>query len=211
MADENPLQAIPYTFEQITFAIAAEAPVAVLSVSFSGHLSRLYLWNTDTDTFTDGQFLKGRSKIYDISPDGKYFAYYAESFHKQAKSYIGVAKPPYFSALAFFPTFHMGWSAAEFVGLGCLKLHTQEPGWWGDYCSTENRIEPGCPFKIVEDIARMNETRTSARDLRHGRQVWTEAQKLMALEDGLEIPVLLKEFTRVPFRAIEPPDWAKVW
>lgn len=211
MPDDNPLEAIPYTFEQITFAIAADAPVAVLSVSFNGRLSRLYQWDTDTDLFTPGQFLKGRSEIYDISPDGKYFAYYAESFNRQAKSYIAIAKPPYFTALAYFPTHHLVVKSAEFDGTNKLKLSTAEPGWWGDHSSTENRIEPGCPFEIEKVSLKMNETRTSARDHRNCREVWTEGKKLLTLVDGAESPTMIKEFTRVPFAAIEPSDWAKKW
>ncbi len=192
-------------------AVASQTPVGVICASYSGQLSRLYHWDTSSDTITPGQFLKGRSEIYDISPDGKYFAYYAESFHKPAKSYIAIAMPPYFTALAFFPTFHLGCRSAKFEGNDCLNLFTMEPGWWGERCSKENIVQPGCPFKINCVSMTMRSLGTDHVDLLNDRRVWIEDKTLMAQKNGFDKTTEIKTFFREPFVPIEPPDWAKEW
>jgi len=59
-------------------------------------------WDRTSDTFTVGQWLKGKIYPYrsDISPDGAYWIYFAMSHKNQM--WTAVAKPPYFKALDFY-------------------------------------------------------------------------------------------------------------
>ena len=200
-----------YEFEVITLAVAEHAPIAIVSISFSGRLSWLYHWDTDNDVITQGQCLKGRSQIYDISPDGKYFLYYAESFHRQAKSYFAIAKPPYFTALAFFPTFHLGPRFGKFLDNKTVEIGTDSPGWWGDFASREDRIDPGCPLNILLVEKGFSWGQTEDRDEMHKRRVWSQKRKLYSLQDGADEPVLIQEFRRQQLTPLPSPEWAKTW
>lgn len=69
---------------------------------------RMILWDRDTDTFQDGQWLK--HKVYvercDIAPDGEHFLYFSLNgqWGSETKgSYTVISKPPFFTALKLFP------------------------------------------------------------------------------------------------------------
>lgn len=59
-------------------------------------------WDRTNDTFTLGQWLKG--SIYerrcDLSPNGKYFLYFAT---KKGEFYTAISQAPYLKALSFWP------------------------------------------------------------------------------------------------------------
>lgn len=59
-------------------------------------------WNRATDTFTLGQWLKGRLFPYrsDLSPSGKWLIYFAMG--RRSQTYTAVAKAPYLKALDFY-------------------------------------------------------------------------------------------------------------
>lgn len=59
-------------------------------------------WDRATDTFTLGQWLKGRLFPYrsDLSPSGKWLIYFAMG--RRAKTYTAVAQAPYLKALDFY-------------------------------------------------------------------------------------------------------------
>jgi hypothetical protein len=73
---------------------------------------QLTLWDTDTDTFTGGQWFRGRiyAERSDLSPDGTKLVYFAAKQgmnlaknpgHKE--TWTAISKPPYFTALALWP------------------------------------------------------------------------------------------------------------
>lgn len=69
---------------------------------------RMILWNRDTDTFEDGQWIK--SKVYvdrcSLSPDGKHFIYFLLDGRWSTEtrgSFTALSRPPYWTALALFP------------------------------------------------------------------------------------------------------------
>lgn len=69
---------------------------------------RMILWNRDTDTFEDGQWIK--QKVYvercAISPDGQHFLYFLldGKWGSAARgSYSALCRPPYWTALSLFP------------------------------------------------------------------------------------------------------------
>lgn len=194
----------------ITFAIAESVDLGIVSVCRSGRLSQLFLWNLKTDEFAAGQCLKGRSEIYDISPDGKYFSYYVETFHQPAKSYVAVAKPPYFTALAYFPTFHLGERDILFAAENELWVTTQEPGWWGN-ASKDPVIVPGCPFTICEAGGHMNRNNTEYEDTSRQRLLLATENMILARKTDSSDETVLIQFPEITFTSLPPPDWALEW
>jgi hypothetical protein len=64
----------------------------------------LVSWDTDDDTFEEGQWLKGRiyERRCDLSPDGKWLVYFTG--HRPPHfSWTAVSKPPFLTALALWP------------------------------------------------------------------------------------------------------------
>lgn len=66
------------------------------------------LWNMSTDEVKVGQWLGGRiyERRSDISPDGKYWIYFAMNGHwgsESKGSWTAIARAPYLKAVAFFP------------------------------------------------------------------------------------------------------------
>lgn len=66
---------------------------------------RLITWNTETDAFEGGQWLKGRiyERRCDLSPDGRYLIYFAADHKSEYFSWTAISRPPYLTALAFWP------------------------------------------------------------------------------------------------------------
>lgn len=87
-------------------------------------------WNTDKDSFEDGQWFHGR--IYGercgLSPDGKLFVYFAMKYGKVDKSkgyentYTAVSRPPYLTALAMWPEGSTWGGGGRFVDNRTLRL-----------------------------------------------------------------------------------------
>jgi len=65
----------------------------------------LVLWNTETDEFAEGQWLKGRiyERRCDLSPNGQLLIYFAASFRKPYYSWTAISKPPFLTVLALWP------------------------------------------------------------------------------------------------------------
>jgi hypothetical protein len=66
---------------------------------------RLLSWNLETDEIEAGQWLKARiyERRCDLSPNGGKLVYFAANFRKPFYSWTAISKPPYFTALAFWP------------------------------------------------------------------------------------------------------------
>lgn len=88
------------------FAIVArEARRAVVFRRGPTRKTRLFVWNLRDDTLEGGQWFFGR--IYerrgDLSPDGELLSYFAAKFVKPYDTWTAISRPPYFTALAFWP------------------------------------------------------------------------------------------------------------
>lgn len=87
---------------------AREAPLAVVLRRGPSAWARLSLWHTDTDTFEQGQWFRGRIYAHrcDISADGSLFAYFARKERARAEivadSWMALSRPPWFTALALW-------------------------------------------------------------------------------------------------------------
>ena len=87
--------------------LAAQANVGIVIRRGPSKQFCTLLWDRATDTFTLGQWLKGR--IYehccDLSPDGKYFLYFAMNARRSRIGplcWTAVSRAPYLKALALY-------------------------------------------------------------------------------------------------------------
>ena len=104
---------------------ARDAPIVVILRRVKQHsrtLWQLIRWNTDTDTFQPGQWLKCaqqmRAGYCSLSPDGKHFAY-SYSILGGIRAYESngiVSVVPYFTATMFAEEFGGAWN--------CITFHT---------------------------------------------------------------------------------------
>jgi hypothetical protein len=88
------------------FAIAARrAPVAVIFRRGPSKQVLLVKWHLDSDKLEYGQWLKGRiyERRCDLSPSGNLLIYFAASFKPPLYSWTAISKPPFLTALAFWP------------------------------------------------------------------------------------------------------------
>lgn len=65
----------------------------------------LIAWDTSTDTFDEGQWLKGRiyERRCDLSPNGDLLAYFAGNQKPPYRTWTAISRPPYLTALALWP------------------------------------------------------------------------------------------------------------
>lgn len=159
----------------------------------------------DVDAFTPGQFLKARATLETLSPDGQYFGYRAVKYGKEDEAYSAIAKAPYFTALAI--DFHSVNTSSQLRFLEDGSLHS-----WGHFTGPIDRIARECPFDIVQS-SWVHEGRRPAvlRDEARKRFIMVQGWKLVATWDSSDELVVLGSFEQVPFVAIHPPKWAKVW
>lgn len=84
--------------------LARDAPRAVVFRRGSSKQVLLVLWHTDSDTFVEGQWLKGRiyERRCDLSPNGEMLIYFAANYKEPFFSWTAVSKPPFLTALALW-------------------------------------------------------------------------------------------------------------
>lgn len=212
---------------RVTFAIAADEPVGIVIAAFNSRLSRIYQWDLSTDTFTPGQFLKGRATVETISDDGRLFAYRADAYHKIEQSYSCISRTPFFTALAFFPHHSCTYASIEFQIDGNILVVSEQEDlpWVKGYHLIHERITPGFPGKILrrasqEELDRIHQrhrerqtwlSQSPTEDPRRNRTLFVTGNKILTSTGIPGERKLLAEFLREPFEAIEPPDWAHKW
>src|SRR5688572_26547893 len=84
---------------------ARNAPVAVVFRRGPSNHVELIKWDTENDTFDEGQWLKGRiyERRCDLSPDGDLLVYFAANHKEPHYSWTAISRPPHLKALAFWP------------------------------------------------------------------------------------------------------------
>jgi hypothetical protein len=110
--------------------LAAKAPVGLVIRRGPSKQYCTLLWNRKNDTFTLGQWLKGR--IYehrcDLSPDGKHFLYFAmdaRPSRKGPRCWTAISRAPYLRAIALYG------DEETWLGGGCFlgeKLYSVNGG-----------------------------------------------------------------------------------
>ena len=100
--------------------IAPKSSTAVLLRRGPSDHVRMISWDLKTDIFTPGQWLKHRvyERRCDLSPDGRYFIYFAANYAKEISTYSAISKPPFFTALAFWPQGNAWGGGGLFSGNG---------------------------------------------------------------------------------------------
>ena len=112
MTTENVEQRAPKPPCHIDVILAREAPVAVIFRSGPQDWTQIINWNTDSDTFEEGQWFRGRifDDISDLAPDGTRLIYSVSKYGLKPYRYGGdigyewtaLSKPPYLTALALW-------------------------------------------------------------------------------------------------------------
>ncbi|MBX7131931.1 MAG: hypothetical protein K1X67_04545 [Fimbriimonadaceae bacterium] len=206
--------------DALTLAIARNAPIGVVIAAWSGKLSRMYEWDVERDVFTPGQFVKGRASVLAISPDGKYVAYYAEAHHRRFEAYVAVSHVPYFTAHALFMQHHLSWRAAHFASHKKLRLLAADYNpIVARYDDVVERIDPGCPFKIIRygwtelhkrGITIEHHNRSCVEDDARERQVARQGSELVeVMRNGQSRTIVA--FPKEKFEEIVAPEWAQTW
>lgn len=93
---------------RIHVLLAQQAPIGLVIRRGPSKQVATLLWNRRTDQFQLGQWLKGRiyERRSDISPDGKYFIYFAMNgkWRSESKgSWTAISRAPYLKALVMIP------------------------------------------------------------------------------------------------------------
>jgi hypothetical protein len=84
---------------------ARKVPFAVVFRRGPSKQVRLIGWNTETDTFEGGQWLKGRiyERRCDLSPNGRYLIYCAAKHKLPIYAWTAISKPPWLTAISLWP------------------------------------------------------------------------------------------------------------
>lgn len=85
--------------------LAREARVGVVFRRGPSKQVLLLLWRTDTDQFYEGQWFKGRiyERRCDLSPSGERLIYFAAKYKAPYATWTAVSRPPFLTAVAFWP------------------------------------------------------------------------------------------------------------
>ncbi|MBS0267258.1 MAG: hypothetical protein JSS02_35365 [Planctomycetes bacterium] len=99
---------MPKFAPRIHILLARQASVGLVIRRGPSKQVATFLWDRRRDTFELGQWLKGRiyERRCDLSPDGKYFLYFAMNGKWKSESqgsWSAISKAPWLKALAFFP------------------------------------------------------------------------------------------------------------
>ena len=95
----------------LTVLLAREAPSGVVMVRAAKKWTQLVTWDTRSDTFTKGQWLRGHvyRRRCDLSPSGRVFSYFVNKMRWPIgddfcmHTFTAVCRPPYWTALALWP------------------------------------------------------------------------------------------------------------
>jgi hypothetical protein len=95
-------------FARIHALLAREAPLGLIIRRGPSKQVCTLLWDRRRDEFKVGQWLKGRiyERRCDLSPDGKYFIYFAMNGRWQSQAqgaWTAISRAPYLKASAIFP------------------------------------------------------------------------------------------------------------
>lgn len=190
--------------------LASEEPVGVVFRRGPSKSVATYLWDREQDTFTLGQWLKGRiyERRSDLSPDGKYLIYFAMNGHwdEEAKgAWTAISRAPYLKALALYPKgdcWHGGglWTTDRDYwlndGFGHAMLHES------DEVTRDEIYHPGanyggeCPGVYYPRLIRDGwmPTESMQADERHSRDVFDKS-----LDDGWTL-------RKIAHGQLNPPD-----
>lgn len=93
---------------RVYILLASHADKAVILRNGPSEWTQMVVWNTATDNFEYGQWIKGGLKVRqcDLSPKGKHLIYFVQKYHAEDPAYTtftAISKPPNFTALTLWP------------------------------------------------------------------------------------------------------------
>lgn len=183
---------------------APEAPLAVIYRQGPTQWTQMWLWNTETDVFVPGQWIKGRVKEHSsLSPDGRYVI----SRIMSGDQHTVLSRPPYFSALA------VNVNGLCLVGTHFLK-DGGVVGQLGEYRAPKSR----CPLTFWQASQPWSESFLVDNSALYGGEEGQDQRgRVVAVSLG-RIGVVENGETRWlidlnPYRPenVPPPDWALDW
>jgi hypothetical protein len=201
---------------------ARSAPVCVIIRRGPSGYSQMVMWNTETDEFTPGQWIRGRVTNASLSSDGRFMALAISNARKRDVDYVceisTICKPPYFTALE--------------VWLGCYwfdapRFLEDDTIAYPEGCEHVVNAKGPCPFKHVARESLPPQELPAAPDIfgqetavfegwgsgtgidQQGREIWASGGRVFARAGGEER--MLFDANPYEFEPIEAPDWAKDW
>jgi hypothetical protein len=101
----------------LSILLARKAPVAVILRRGPSQRSLLLRWDLRDDRIEAGQWLAGQIRFdqSDLSPRGDRLLYFATCRRGGLASWTAISRPPYLTALAFWPKHDMGGGGGLFV------------------------------------------------------------------------------------------------
>lgn len=190
--------------------MAARARVAVVVRRGPSSWAQLTLWETDTDRFTPGAWLRGRlfAEKCDLSPDGRLFVYAAYQGSRLSgsttDSYTAVSRPPWLHALALWPMGTTYGGGGRFVDDRRLVLRGHVPP------------HPEHPLRSLEVVAGQADRHASTGEVegadwsgrdQSNRLVFAREGRIFA-RSGLDDRELA-DFTQHEPDPQPAPEWAK--
>lgn len=88
---------------RLSVLIAHESRTAIILRRGPSKHVRMIVWDLASDTFVKGQWISGRVRSCDISPDGNLFVYFAAKHGTELGTFTAISRPPNFTALALWP------------------------------------------------------------------------------------------------------------
>lgn len=184
---------------------ARSAPLAVILRRGPSDWYHLILWNTRTDAFTNGAWIRGR--IYeekcDLSSDGKLFLYFILQGNRHRTSYThawtAVSRPPWSTALALWPQGTTYGGGGRFTGDRSLTVRTYDPP----------QAHPDHPPRGLKVRSGNPDCRVSASIDHDGRLIHVRAGRLYRRTAFAETEIAdFNSLSPAPMRA---PAWAYQW
>jgi len=129
--------------------MARAAPVVVLFCRKPRKWTRLVKWNTASDTFERGQWIRGRllTQSADVSPVGSKLIYHLTRYQADGKEDLTViSRPPYFTAIACWTLLYYGAGGGYFRDENDVALYDPQ-----DRMQLINGEQPhGVRFSLAE-------------------------------------------------------------
>ena len=182
--------------------------------------TRLLLWDTATDELTAGSWFHGR--IYEdscsISPDGTLFSYLAAkhsgNFGEEAcDSWTAISKPPWLTAIAFWPQIGTQGIGTEFVDDSTLII--SHPHW--------DELLPRAPlpdgFKVLSKFTGRGAPeqslpkRAKSNAQFHNNRGIDQQNRAFEYEDGklARNGEMIADLSKMKPEPERSPEWARSW
>jgi len=182
--------------------------------------TRLLLWDTASDQLEAGSWFHGR--IYgdccSISPDGKLFAYLAVKHQgnrgeDDCNSWVAVSRPPWLTAIAFWPQHGTQGVSTEFVNTSTLMI--SHPHW--DQLVPKNELPD--QFNVISKYTgkyapeqTLPKSAKSFAKFDNNRGVDQQNRKFQCA-DGILLrdEVVIADLGTMTPEPEPPPTWAQNW